>query len=518
MCFNIQAPQIFPLNIYRMISDLEVRALSFVSIGFLILLFATVLVYYQTPHRYRWVCLLAASYVFYIFSSPVYAIFLIVSTVVTYGSGLLIGRINSGTGKQKYKKLIVVFSLLINIGILMVFKYADFFRETYSGLLALFWVSVATEAFHLILPVGISFYTFQSLSYTIDVYRGDVEPQTHLGKYALFVSFFPTLVSGPIQKSKDFLKKIDEVHPFDYAGIKKGVLLMLWGYFEKMVVADRLGILVNTVYENPSKYHGLESILASFFYTFQIYCDFSGYSNIAIGAAEMLGFHLAENFNCPYFAKSIQDFWRRWHISLSTWFRDYLYFPLGGSRCSKFRRCLNVLIVFTVCGFWHGASLTFLFWGLLHGIYQVIGLLLKPLKERAREAMGIKKQSIGYRIIQVAITFLLVNFAWIFFRADTMENAFLLIGNMFQFDPAAIWNGALFQLGLTEPEFIAGLLGVAIIMLVDILKKRIDLRTALMSRNVVLRWTVYLAAVLILMLFGVYGSEYSAQSFIYFQF
>jgi alginate O-acetyltransferase complex protein AlgI len=492
--------------------------LSFVSIGFLALLFVTVFVYYQIPHQYQWACLLVASYAFYLFSGPVYAIFLIASTVVTYGSGLLIGRINSGTGNPKYKKYIVALSLLFNIGILVVFKYADFFRKTYSDLLALFGVSVATEAVHLILPVGISFYTFQSLSYTIDVYRGDVEPEAHLGKYALFVSFFPTLISGPIQKSKDFLKKIDEVHPFDYIGVKKGVLRMLWGYFEKMVVADRLAILVNTVYENPAQYHGLESVLASLFYTFQIYCDFSGYSNIAIGAAEMMGFHLEENFNCPYFAKSIQEFWRRWHISLSTWFRDYLYFPLGGSRCSKLRRCLNVLIVFTVCGFWHGASLTFLFWGLLHGIYQDIGLLLEPLKERVREALRINKHSVGYRIAQIAITFLLVNFAWIFFRADTMENAFLLIGNMFRFDPAVLWNGALFQLGLTEPEFIAAILGVAIVLLVDILKKRIDLSAAFIRRNVVVRWAAYLAAVLILVLFGVYGSEYSAQNFIYFQF
>lgn len=492
--------------------------MSFVVIGFPILLCITVLIYYLLPPQYRWILLLAVSYFFYMYSSPVYAVFLLVSTLVTYSSGLLLGKINRGSGSKNGKKAVVILSLVLNVGILITFKYLNFFNDIYASLLTFIGINTIADKFSMILPVGLSFYTFQSLSYTFDVYRGDVKPEVHLGKYALFVSFFPTLISGPIQKSKEFLKKIDEVHLFDYVGIKRGVLLMLWGYFEKMVVADRLGILVNTVYSKPAGYHGLDSVLAGLFYTFQIYCDFAGYSNIALGAAEMLGFHLTENFRQPYFSKSIQEFWRRWHISLSTWFRDYLYFPLGGSRCSKFRHCLNLLIVFTICGLWHGASLTFLFWGMLHGFYQIIGLLLKPGKRKVWDKLGIRSNSRGFKILQTAVTFLLTSFAWIFFRANTMEDAFLMIRNMLQFNTGDFWNGSIFQLGLTQPEFIAAVLGIFVVILMDLLKRHIDLRTVLIRSNAIVRWTVYLTAVLVLVLFGIYGSGYSAQSFIYFQF
>lgn len=488
--------------------------MSFVSFSFLILLFVTVVVYYLISPQYRWIWLLVISFFFYMCSSPVYVVFLFASILVTYFSGVLIGKVNHGSGRKTRKKAIVALSLVINIGVLITFKYLKFF----SDLLSFAGINAIAGEYRFILPIGISFYTFQSLSYTLDVYRGDVEPEYHLGKYALFVSFFPTLISGPIQKSKDFLKKIDEVHSFDYDGVRRGILLMLWGYFEKMVVADRLGVLVNTVFNSPAQYHGLDSILAVLFYTFQIYCDFAGYSNISLGVAETLGFHLSANFKQPYFSKSIQEFWRRWHISLGTWFRDYLYFPLGGSRCPKFRHYLNLLIVFTVCGLWHGASLTFLFWGILHGFYQIVGLLLKPVKRKVQDRLGFQNSSRGYPMLQTAATFLLVSFAWVFFRADTMENAFLMIGNMFQFDRSTLWDGSIFNLGLTQPEFIAAILGIFIVVLVDILTTHLDLRNVLTGSNTIVRWTVYLAAVLILIIFGTYGSEYSAQSFIYFQF
>ena len=418
----------------------------------------------------------------------------------------------------RLKKTWAVLSLILNLGILAVFKYINFFSQIVYGIQSLFGASGGPAVFDLILPVGISFYTFQALTYTIDVYRGDVEPIRHFGKYALFVSFFPQLSSGPIQKAKDFLRQFSETHRFDYERTRRGLLLMAWGYFEKIVVADRLSILVKTVYDNPAKHFGLDVVIATVFFAFEIYCDFAGYSNLAIGAAEIMGFRLSPNFNNPYFAKSTQDFWRRWHISLSTWFRDYLYIPLGGNRCSKFRHCLNIVIVFAVCGLWHGASFSFLFWGALHGAYQVIGLLTRPAKKKAEAALNIRMDSVGIKLYRTAATFLLVDFAWIFFRAATIEDAFLLIGNLFQFNPAAFTNGSLFGLGLTIPEFWAALIGIAAVFAVDLLRRRHDLRGELLSRNTAVRWVAYTAAVLVLLTFGKYGSGSDVQQFIYFQF
>lgn len=368
----------------------------------------------------------------------------------------------------------------------------------------------------LLLPVGISFYTFQALSYTVDVYRGDLKPERHFGKYALFVSFFPQLVAGPIEKSKNLLPQFSLQHDFDYDRARRGLLLMLWGFFQKVFVADRLGQLVNIVYSNPSKYAGIEVAVASIFFAFQIYCDFAGYSNIAIGAAEVLGFSLSTNFNKPYFSLSIKEFWRRWHITLGAWFRDYLYIPLGGNRCSTARHCMNLFIVFAVCGLWHGASFTFVIWGILHGLYQIFGLLLKPTRQKAIQLLKINPDSRAIRFVKAIFTFLLVDFAWIFFRAKTLPDAFLLIGSLFR--PANLADGGLFQLGLTAPEFYAAVLGIAMILSADILSRKFDMCTLLLKQSLFIRWAVYLSATLVILIFGVYGSQYTAQQFIYFQF
>ena len=495
--------------------------MSFISLEFFLFFPVATIVYFVIPQKFRWIWLLAASYFFYMCYNPQYAVLLAASTLITYSGGLLIGKsgrlADSGKAARR-KKIWVAVSFVTNIGILVVFKYLNLFSQVGAGILYLAGVPVTAAHFDLILPVGISFYTFQALSYIVDVYRGDVQPERHLGKYALFVSFFPQITSGPIEKSKNLLRQFDEVHVFDYDRARRGILLMLWGYFQKMVVADRLGILVDTVYGDLTQYGGLDSIVAVIFYSFQIYCDFAGYTNIAIGAAEVMGFRLTTNFDRPYFSRSVQEFWRRWHISLSSWFKDYLYIPLGGNRCSTFRRCLNVMIVFVVCGLWHGASVTFLIWGILHGLYQVIGLLSKRLKKDVRGRLGIRPDSLWYRALQAAVTFLLVSFAWIFFRAETLPDAAAMIGNLFRFNPAALWDGSVFNLGLTQPEFLAAVLGILIVVAVDFIKRKINLRDAVLGSNVVFRWSFYLTAVLTLIVFGVYGSEYSAQSFIYTQF
>jgi alginate O-acetyltransferase complex protein AlgI len=314
------------------------------------------------------------------------------------------------------------------------------------------------------------------------------------------------------------LFQFNEVHHFNYDSARKGFLLILWGFFQKLVIANRIAILVNTVYENPSKYYGLDSILAAVLFAFQLYCDFAGYSNIAIGVAEVMGFRLNTNFDSPYFSKSIKEFWRRWHISLGSWFKDYLYYPLGGNRCSTVRNCLNIMIVFAVCGLWHGASITFVIWGALHGLYQVIGILIKPLKKRLMGNLKISMESTGYHIAQTVATFVLVDFAWIFFRASTLKDAITMIQHMFQFDLAVFWNGTIFNLGLTPLEFWFGMVGTLFVIAVDAAKSKIDIRAWLLAQSTFVRWSVYLIAVVSIAILGVYGSNYGAQQFLYSKF
>lgn len=494
-------------------------SLSFVSVSFLVFFPVVTVVYFSLPQRWRWLWLLCASYFFYMSWNPEYCLLLLATTASTYGLGLLIGRagrIPDAARSVRIRKLWVAAGFVFNLGILAVLKYLDFLNEIYAAVLTSAGIQTAPAESGLLLPVGISFYTFQALSYLVDVYRGDLEPKRHFGKYTLYVSFFPQLTAGPIEKAKNFLRQFDEKHSFDYERIRRGLLLMLWGFFEKMVVADRLGELVATVYDNPQKHFGPEVALASVFFAFQIYCDFGGYSNIAIGAGQVLGFTLDRNFDRPYFSLSIREFWRRWHITLGAWFRDYLYFPLGGSRCSRARQCLNLFIVFAVCGLWHGAAFTFIVWGALHGLYQIAGVLLKPARQKAAALAHLRPDSALRRLLSGIFTFLLVDFAWIFFRADTLPDAFTLIGNLFR--PADLSNGALFNLGLPAPEFFAALAGIAAVLAVDLLSRKLDLRALLLRRNTVLRWSAYLGTVLVILILGVYGSQYNAQQFIYFQF
>ena len=288
-----------------------------------------------------------------------YALLIALSTLITYASGLLI--------HWRRKRLWVLLSFASNLAILFFFKYFGFFLDNLTAALALAGVAFKRPAFDVILPVGISFYTFQALSYTMDVYRGEVEPERNPFRYALFVSFFPQLVAGPIERSKNLLGQLYERHDFDPDRARDGMLLMLWGMFEKIVIADRLALLVDYVYDHYAQLPGATIVLATVFFAFQIYCDFGGYSHIAIGAAQVMGFTLMENFRRPYLAQSAAEFWRRWHISLSTWFRDYLYIPMGGSRRGAFRKYLNTMVTFLVSGLWHGANWSFVVWGGLNG-------------------------------------------------------------------------------------------------------------------------------------------------------
>jgi len=498
----------------------------FNSFNFLVFFPIVVIVYLGLPKRIRYIWLLIASYFFYMCWNPKYIILIVFSTFVTYLSSIFIDKLNhSDRANIDFKKKIVVAgSFIINIGILIFFKYFDFLLSNINIILKQFHMLPIENHFNIILPVGISFFTFQALSYTVDVYRGDVEVERNFFKYALFVSFFPQLVAGPIERSKNLVKQINIV-PYqklwNFKRISNGLVIMLWGYFLKLVIADRTAILVNTVFDNFEQYGMVQLILAAFGFALQIYCDFSSYSTIAIGAAQVMGFRLMENFNTPYFARSVPEFWRRWHISLSTWFKDYLYIPLGGNRCSRWRNRVNLMITFLVSGLWHGADWTYIIWGALHGFYQIIGKMTVPLKKKVNQRLHTKTESISYQLGQIIITFLLVSFAWIFFRANSVSDAFQYIYRIFSdINPWTLFDGSLYTLGLEQKECMVLIVSIIILLLVDLVKFRRNqqLDVFLGEQCIWFRWGVLIILFFMTILFGIYGSGYNASQFIYFQF
>lgn len=498
----------------------------FNSYDFMIFFPIVILVYFVIPKKIRYIWLLIASYYFYMGWNAKYALLLLASTLVTWASGLVMEWIDSkqADNGDKYKKLAVAGSFIINLGILGFFKYFDFVIDNINAILGRVGISALHTEFNILLPVGISFYTFQALSYTVDVYRGEITAEKNPFRYALFVSFFPQLVAGPIERSKSLLEQVrnvDRITLWNYEKIIGGAILMLWGYFMKMVIADRAGILVDTVYDSYWAYGSVELVLASVMFAIQIYCDFGGYSLIAIGAAKVMGFDLMENFNTPYFATSIKDFWRRWHISLSSWFRDYLYIPMGGSRCSKIRHYCNLLITFLVSGLWHGASWHFVIWGGLHGIYQIIGSVIKSLTKKVTNAQMSEKGSFSYKLGQMIITFVLADIAWVFFRAKDLLSAVVIFKNIFtKWNPWVLFNDSLYGLGLNNKEMHILIVAIVVLTLVDI-SKYITGRTiekVLLGERLWFRWLVIFALFFGIMLFGTYGPEYQAASFIYFQF
>lgn len=374
----------------------------FNSLDFMIFLPIVLLVYFVIPDKIKHIWLLIVSYYFYMCWNAKYALLILFSTIITYFSGLIIEKIKRQSWderkKLKYKKIVVALSFVINLGILFYFKYINFTLDLISKVFKLINVSISMPAFDIILPVGISFYTFQALSYTMDVYRDDIYAEKNFLRYALFVSFFPQLVAGPIERSKNLLKQLAVPHRFDFELAREGLLLMLWGFFLKIVLSDRIAIFVDTVYGDYNTYAGWYLVIATILFAFQIYCDFSGYSIIAMGAAEILGINLMENFNAPYLSTSVSEFWRRWHISLTSWFKDYLYIPLGGSRKGKIRKYLNKMTVFLVSGLWHGASISFVVWGGLNGFYQVIGEVLQPMRDKLVQLLRLNRDSIGHKL------------------------------------------------------------------------------------------------------------------------
>lgn len=479
----------------------------FNSFGFLYFFPVVVILYFVFPKKIRWFWLLLTSYYFYMSWDPTYAILILTSTVITYFSGILIEKAQIG-----HEKIYVGLSIVLNLAILIGFKYSGFLGENIEFMADIIGWEWKMPAMNILLPVGISFYTFQALSYTMDVYRGSISATRNFGKYALFVSFFPQLVAGPIEKAANLLPQFETAKKFDYHRIKDGLILMTLGFFKKMVIADRLAILVNTVYNNPTEYEGVEIIIATVFFAFQILCDFSGYTDIAIGAAKVLGFDLMKNFDRPYFSKSIPEFWRRWHISLGAWFRDYVYFPLGGNRVSQWKKYRNILIVFVTSGLWHGASWNFLIWGFLHGLYYVLDMLLNPLIQ-----FNFKVAPFWKKAFKLLFTFTLVCFAWVFFRANTLQDAWYLIEHTFVFNPEVIIGNGIYDMGLDRREFKVALISISALLLFDSMEGKFNFFDLLRKQHFTLRWLFYIILALSILVFGVYGGNEKAP-FIYFQF
>ncbi len=491
----------------------------FNSIGFLIFFPLVTLIYFLLPHRFRWLHLLTASCIFYMFFIPVYIFILIFTIIIDYIAGIMI---ENAEGKRR--KLFLVMSLVANIGVLAVFKYYNFFINNANDLLHGF--HIATQSIPLlkiILPIGLSFHTFQAMSYTIEVYRGHQKAERHFGIYSLYVMFYPQLVAGPIERPQNLLWQFRKEHKFDYDTMTSGLRLMAWGMFKKVVIADRLAIIVNGVYDHPHDYHGISVLVAMLFFSIQIYCDFSGYSDIAIGSARVMGFTLMRNFNTPYFSRSIAEFWKRWHISLSTWFRDYLYISLGGNRVSKWRSYLNQFIVFMVSGFWHGANWTFILWGSLHGAFIIIARIVDPSCTRLRIKARINTESLWFRSYEIISTFILVTIAWVFFRADSFRAAFTMFANLgtgFLSDIKVaihthkVLNVIGFFNGIEILDWAVIVVAVSILFAVDGLQFRTSVNAWLTRKNTFFRWAIYFSIVYFILFLG----KFESQQFIYFQF
>lgn len=417
--------------------------MNFISIAYIVFFIVVAFIYFRLPQQQRWILLLVASYFFYAYWEVTYLILIVFSTFVDYFVARLIGA--TPQDNQVRRRALITISLLINLGTLFVFKYFNFFADSLNDLLIQLGLNTNLATLEILLPVGISFYTFQSMSYTIDVYRGHIQPEKHFGVFATYIAFFPQLVAGPIERAGNMLPQFFEDHRFDYARIVSGLRLMLWGAFKKVVIADRIAEYVNTIYGRPEDYTGTVLILGTLLFAFQIYCDFSGYSDIAIGTARIFGFDLMTNFRQPYLSRSFREFWRRWHISLSTWFRDYVYIPLGGNRVPFSRNILNLLIVFVVSGLWHGANWTFAIWGAIHGLV----LAFEATAEHFQISLLPKQINPTIRnTIALGITFTIVCIAWVFFRANNVSDAIYIVTHLFHFGanpPIILANGHVFN-------------------------------------------------------------------------
>lgn len=482
--------------------------MNFISISFIAFLLLTTFVFYVLPKKLQWRWLLAISIYFYLCFDIRFIAFLGGSALIAYVGAIVLSRLK--TKQTIYKKIILSLIIGLNIGILIFIKYCNYLIGVTNVIANRLGWSLSFYGIDILVPIGISFYTLQIVGYCIDVYREKTLPQMNFFKFFLFTSFFPQILQGPIARYENLSPQFFREKSFDYKLYKFGWQLILWGFFKKMVIADRAAIFVNEVFGNISKYEGITLLSAAILYSVQIYADFSGCVDIARGVAELFQIHLVHNFERPYAATSISDFWRRWHISLSTWLRDYVYIPLGGNRKGSVRKAVNILIVFTVSGLWHGAGIHYIFWGLSHGLYQVIGMIKNRLIK-----VESRKDCKYIQVFQRGVTFGLVTLSWIFFRADTLRDAFLFVKRMLFFNPWVLWDSSLYQLGIDRRTFCILIISMIIWGVVSHLQKNLSIREWINQKNIVFRWTIYLVGIFAILIFGVYGVGYNASDFIY---
>ena len=448
--------------------------------------------------------LLLASYYFYMCWNYKYVVLILFTTTVNYFAGMGIGT----TQNRFRKKLYLALGVGSSLAVLFFFKYFNFFGESLNSLFTQFNIFYKIPAYRVLLPVGISFFTFQTLSYTLDIYFGKEKIERHFGIFALFVSFFPQLVAGPIERSVNLLPQFKKEHKLKYSNVRDGIVFMLWGYFKKVVIADRLSEYVNIVYNNPVSHSGWQNVIATLFFTFQIYCDFSGYSDIAIGTAKIMGIDLMTNFRRPYFALNIREFWQRWHISLSTWFKDYFYIPLGGNRVPGLRRYFNLFATFVVSGLWHGANWTFVIWGALHGFYMIFAIRTKKIREKINQFTGLAQRPGLLKLWQTATTFVLVYFAWIFFRANSLKEAILFIGKIFTPTTGPV------NLFRYKADFSLAFILIIMLVFAELLIEKAKLQIRLMNTSRTVKWALLIVTILTIFILG----KWESIDFLYFQF
>lgn len=476
----------------------------FNSFAFLVFFTIVTCLYFMLPHKNRWFLLLTASVYFYMYFIPIYILILAFTIVIDYFAGIFL---ENAQGRRK--KLFLIASLVANIGVLAVFKYYNFLNNNITVFLHSFNIQNHLPVLSILLPIGLSFHTFQAMSYTIEIYRGHQKAERHFGIYALYVMFYPQLVAGPIERPQNLLHQFYEKHYFDIQRIADGLRLMLWGLFKKAVVADRLALYVDTIYNHPGNRQGFELIIATFFFAIQIYCDFSGYSDMAIGAAKVMGFKLMINFNKPYFSKSVGEFWQRWHISLSTWFKDYLYITLGGNRVVKWRWYFNLILTFVISGIWHGANWTFIIWGLLNGLFLVMEFMTHNYTSKISSFLVLARLPLFNNVLKIIVTFTLIDFAWIFFRANSLSDARYIIGHLF---------AGLHQTAYVFIEKLPYIVLIILYLIIEFLTRNKPYPTGFsIYRPLLKRYlniAVYSSLIWIIIVFGEFGS----REFIYFQF
>lgn len=485
----------------------------FNSLQFLIFFPVVTFLYFMLPYRFRWFLLLISSCIFYMAFIPKYILILAITIIIDYIAGIYIEKSNG-----RNKKVFLIISIISTCAVLFVFKYLNFFNSNFSVIARFFHWKYPIGVLNIILPIGLSFHTFQSLSYVIEVYRGNQKAEHHFGIYALYVMFYPQLVAGPIERPYSLLHQFYEKHNFEYRKVADGLKLITWGIFKKVVIADRAAVFVQQVYGNPFDYHGLSLILATIFFAFQIYCDFSGYSDVAIGAAWVMGFKLMDNFNRPYSAVSIAEFWKKWHISLSSWFRDYVYIPLGGNRVIKARWFFNIFITFLLSGLWHGANWTFVIWGVLNGVYIIVGRITKGFREKLFDLIGLNFLPSFRKVLQVLGTFSLVTFSWIFFISKDLKDSSYVATHFYhglKLDILSLFsnNFECILLDQNMNNLLIVVFSIIFMELVHFSEKHRSMRHMLSDKPVWFRWPVYYLMFFGIIFFGIFG-----ESFIYFQF